>query len=99
MPYGLTEIELSKLIAAVAETPEVEEIILYGSRARGNHRRFSDIDLTLTGINLERKHLYRILERIDDLYLPYEIDLSILAEIDHPPLLEEIHSEGIRLYP
>lgn len=99
MPYGITDTELSRLINAITVTPEVDEIILYGSRARGNYRRFSDIDLSLVGATLNRHHLYQILERIEDLFLPYEIDLSILSEIDHPPLLEEISNEGVRLYP
>ena len=98
MQYGLTDIELSKLLGAITESPEVEEIILYGSRARGNYRRYSDIDLTLTGESLERRTLYRILERIDDLLLPYEIDLSIKAELDYQPLLDEINTEGITIY-
>ena len=98
MSYGLTDIELRKLIGAITESPEVEEIILYGSRARGNYRRYSDIDLTLTGESLERRTLYRILERIADLLLPYEIDLSIKSELDYQPLLDEINTEGITIY-
>ena len=94
---GLSEEVLSKLLEAIYKCEKVTEVILYGSRAKGGYKEFSDIDLTLKGNDLERGDLYPILERIDDLYLPYEIDLSIYSDLDYEPLIEEIDKFGIRL--
>ena len=94
---GLTEEEISKLVGAIRECEKVGDIILYGSRAKGTFKRFSDIDMTLKGEGWKREDLFPILERIDDLYLPYEIDLSIYSDLDYQPLLEEIDRYGIRL--
>ncbi|MDE7465876.1 MAG: hypothetical protein K2M59_05550 [Muribaculaceae bacterium] len=47
---------------------------------------------------MERSDLYSILERSDDLYLPYEVDLSIYDELDYAPLIEEIDRYGICLH-
>lgn len=96
---GLSEEVVSKLLNTIRECKKVKEVILYGSRAKGTYKEFSDIDMTLKGDDLERIDLYQILERIDDLYLPYEVDLSIYARLDYMPLIEEIDRYGIRLFP
>lgn len=95
---GLSADTISKLVEEILKCRKVNKIILYGSRAKGTFRTFSDIDITLIGDDLKREELYPILERIDDLYLPYEIDLSIYAEIDYQPLKEEIDRYGVELY-
>ena len=87
----------------LASHPEVESAILYGSRALGRHRPASDIDLTLTGPALTGPALSgdvlaRIDADLDDLLLPWVIDLSVLATISHPALLEHIQRAGVVLY-
>lgn len=94
---GLSEEVISQLVNIIRECKKVTDVIIYGSRAKGTYKEFSDIDITLKGDELERSDLYPILERIDDLYLPYEIDLSIYAQLDYMPLIEEIDKHGIRL--
>ncbi|MFQ3620829.1 MAG: nucleotidyltransferase domain-containing protein [Spirochaetales bacterium] len=47
--------------------PEVGEVVLYGSRAKGNFKNGSDIDLTLIGkAGLNERVLYRIMDEIED---------------------------------
>lgn len=94
---GLSEKDIDSLLEVIRKSGKVEEVILYGSRAKGTFRKFSDIDLTLKGTGLKREDLFPILDEIDDLYLPYEIDLSIYSELDYPPLIEEIDRYGIRI--
>jgi len=47
MKYGLQASTIQKICAALAEFPQVEKAVLYGSRAKGNYRNGSDIDLTI----------------------------------------------------
>ena len=47
MPYGLKDIELAKLNEVFAANERIERVILYGSRAKGNYKPFSDVDITL----------------------------------------------------
>lgn len=94
---GLTEDTVKKLVEAIMGCGNVREIILYGSRSIGTFRNFSDIDIALKGDGLTREDLYPILERIEDLYLPYEIDLSIFSRLDYPPLIEDIDRTGLDL--
>ena len=66
MKYGLSDIELNKLREFYARYEDIEEVILYGSRAKGNHKPFSDVDISLVGANLTRSRLNQIAFAIDD---------------------------------
>lgn len=76
---------------------QIEQVILYGSRAKGNHRPGSDIDLTLLG-NIETADLFKIETALDDLLLVYKIDVSIFQTIENEDLLEHIQRVGIEFY-
>ena len=98
MPYGLTDEVLSRITGVFACHPEIKEVILYGSRAKGDYRTGSDIDLTFTGGELTLAALNRIDNELDELLLPYSFDLSILAQIDNARLLEHIERAGKLVY-
>lgn len=99
MKYGLSESTSQKICDVFARYPQVEQAILYGSRAIGNHKNGSDIDLTLRGgPELTRNVLFRILDDLDDLLLPYTIDLSIFSEITDPDVLDHIQRVGVVFY-
>lgn len=95
---GLPESAVAAIQMVLATYPEVEAAILYGSRALGRHRPASDIDLTLTGHVISNATLARIDADLDDLLLPWVIDLSACAAISHPALLEHIERAGVLLY-
>ena len=96
--FGLKEATVTKILDVLAKYPEVESAILYGSRAMGNYRTGSDIDLTLTGQNLTYRLLSRLENDIDDLLLPYLFDISIFSHIENPDLVDHIHRVGVFLY-
>lgn len=98
MEFGLNDMELQALHKAFASFPEVEEAIIYGSRARGTNRVASDIDITLKGNALTYLQLALLDATIDDLYLPYFVDLSLFTMLKNPDLLESINREGKVLY-
>ena len=98
MRYGLKDETIEKISSVLSGFPEVEKAILYGSRAKGNFKRGSDIDLTLFGPALTLNVLLRIENRIDDLLLPYHIDLSIFESISNPDLKEHIQRVGKVFY-
>lgn len=76
----------------------VEQAVLYGSRAKGNYRPGSDIDLTLKGDRLTYQDLLDIELALDDLLMPWKIDLSLFAQIDNPALVEHIERVGKIFY-
>jgi len=97
MDNGLSEITISKIHGLLKKFPKVEKVILYGSRAMGTYRNGSDIDLTLVG-DLSRETLLKISWQLDDLMLPYMIDLSLMDDIDNPNLIDHINRRGQTFY-
>jgi len=98
MRYGLKNCDIEKINSVFAKYPQVEKAILYGSRAKGSFRNGSDIDLTLTGDSLDLDTLLKIETELDDLLLPYKIDLSIKQKIENHDLLEHIERVGKVFY-
>ena len=99
MPYGLPDATLHAIRAVLAQHPRVQRATLYGSRAKGCHRNGSDIDLTLHGSDLTFDDLLRIETQLDDLDLPYLIDLSLHRHLTNPDLLQHIQHHGQDIHP
>ncbi len=95
---GLSAKETKLLQSALASIPEIEEAVVYGSRARGDNKPYSDIDLTLKGKALTNYHLALLEDKIDYLYLPYFFDISLLSSIKNEALVKNIEREGRILY-
>ena len=98
MNHGLTAATVAKIHDVLSHHAEVDRAILYGSRAKGNFKPGSDIDLTLAGSELNERIRGRIDEELDDLLLPYKFDLSLFADLTHPDLLEHIRRVGVVFY-
>ena len=95
--YGLPDQAIGKINEVFARYPAIEKAILYGSRAKGTEKKGSDIDLTLMG-TLSFQDLLHIETALDDLLLPWMIDLSIFADIENPALVDHINRVGCVLY-
>ena len=76
-PFRLSERTTERLQQVFVGYPEVREVWFYGSRAKGNAKEGSDIDLSLKGSQLTHRHQLQISEAIENLLLPYRVDLSI----------------------
>jgi predicted nucleotidyltransferase len=93
--FGLKEDTINKINSVFKKYEEIEKVILYGSRAKGNYQIGSDIDLTIIDNNLSFSRLMKIETELDDLLLPYKIDLSKLSDISNADLLEHIKRIGV----
>lgn len=98
MSYGLTDNQLSQLQELFARHPRVEKVVLYGSRAKGNYRNGSDVDITLVGTQLDKSDLNAIENEIDDLLFPFFFDISLLHQISNNDLLGHINRVGITIF-
>jgi hypothetical protein len=98
MKYGLKNQAIAQINAVFASHPEIEQVILYGSRARGDYKDSSDIDFALKG----RKPNSRIIDRIncdlDGLFLPYCFGISLFSRINKADLIDHINRTGIIFY-
>lgn len=98
MPWGLPDRAVARMRAVLAKFPNLDQAILYGSRAKGTQREGSDIDLTLVGNALTLTDLGGIDDALDDLLLPYRTDLSLFHQIDHEDLRAHIARVGVVFY-
>jgi len=94
--YGISRNAFDRIKAVLFSMQGVEQVILYGSRAKGNYREGSDIDLTVKG-NLTFDDLVKMSVNLDNLNIPWKIDLSLYRQIENKDLLDHIDRVGIAL--
>ena len=98
MKFGLKEDIITQVNEVFAKYPQIEKVIIYGSRAKGNFKKGSDIDLTLEGTGLNLSVINSLLNELDDLLLPYTFDVSIFNQIGNADLVEHIGRVGDVFY-
>ncbi len=96
--YGLSRLVIAKINAVFAHHSQVMKVLLYGSRAKGNFHSGSDIDLSIIGEHVTHQQLLHIEREIDDLALPYKVDLSLFHQIDNSDLVKHIDRVGRVFY-
>lgn len=96
--FGLSDASIKKLLSVFEKKTSIQKAIIYGSRAIGNFREGSDIDMTLFGESLVEKDLFVLLDEIDDLLLPYTLDLSIYHLLKNEDLKDHINRVGKIFY-
>ena len=95
--FGLASSDIEKLQSVLARYPDIQKAVIYGSRAKGNYRTSSDIDITLVG-SLDWQRFNRLEMELDDLLLPYKIDLSLYDQIENNELRAHIQRVGKVLF-
>lgn len=98
MEYGLKDSVIRSIKNIFCQYPKIEQVLLYGSRAKGNYKNGSDIDLTLIGKDITIEELNRIYLDLDELYLPYSFDISIYEKIQNKELINHINRIGVAIY-
>lgn len=95
--FGLPARVVDRLCSIFRDYPEIKRVVVYGSRAKGNYRPGSDIDLSLVAPAMQLETLLQIENRIDDLLLPWMVDVSLLHHVDNPDLVAHISRVGVDL--
>jgi predicted nucleotidyltransferase len=96
--FGLPVAACDRIVSVLRDYPEIVHATIFGSRAKGNFRPGSDIDLCLDAPALSAPRRLALEDRLDDLLLPWKIDLLVRNEIDNPALLEHIARVGRELF-
>lgn len=91
--FGLKAEVIEQMNNVFSRFKNIEKVLIYGSRAKGNFRYNSDIDLSLLGA-ISYNDLLKIEMQLDDLLLPYKIDLSVFEKIENEDLKEHIRRVG-----
>ena len=95
----LPEETISQLISIFGAYPEIERVIIFGSRVLGNAKPGSDIDCAFSGKTLTAQHVGRIQSYLEEeTLLPYFFDCVHLESTENRELLAHIHDYGKVLY-
>lgn len=98
MNTGIPEPQLDQIKSLFAQNNKIDEVILFGSRAKGTQREGSDIDLALKGKKLTSIDLTKIEMAYEKLYLPWKLDLVIYENITNGELKDHVDQVGITIY-
>ena len=90
---ALTDREAFLISSVLNLHPEVSQVKLFGSRAKGCHTPASDIDLALWGVDALQAE--SIAAELDELPLPYRFDIKAFESIKQDSLREHIQRRGI----
>ena len=94
MNYGLTERSYQKIKEVINKYSDYE-FIVFGSRARGDYKNGSDLDLAVKG-EIDEKKYYAILNSFDLLDIPYMIDIVFICKVKKKELLDAIQRDGVK---
>ncbi len=97
--FGLLDRDIKYINKALEQYDEVEKAIIFGSRAIGNYKKGSDVDLAIIGDNVNRSIMYKIEDYLNEVYpLPYFFDIIQYNEITNENLINHINNEGKIIY-
>jgi predicted nucleotidyltransferase len=89
--FGLSGYTIQTLQALLQKYQGIQKAVIYGSRAKGNYRPGSDIDLSLyTEASFTHADLARLRRDFDDSNMPYFVDVNLFSELTNPALREHI---------
>jgi predicted nucleotidyltransferase len=96
--FGLTQADLRFIVEVIKSYPQVDEALIFGSRALSRHKKGSDIDIALKGreIGLSASAIAGILN--EESPLPYFCDVLDYNLIDNEGLRDHIDRVGQHIY-
>lgn len=96
--FGLSSDNINKINLIFNQYPEINEVLIFGSRAKGNYRANSDIDLAIKGTDISLSTLQQIEIKLDELFIPNFIDLVVYEKIENQELKSHINRVGKHFY-
>jgi len=98
MKFGLEQNQIEDIQKIVSSNSRIEQVIIFGSRAKGNYRPGSDIDLAVVGGELKFDDLLVIGIELESLNYPVKFDLVLYHQIKDDEVLDHIRRVGILFY-
>ncbi|MBD7913589.1 nucleotidyltransferase domain-containing protein [Clostridium sp. Sa3CUN1] len=99
MEFGLREFDLNYIKEKISEFSEIEKAIIFGSRAKGNYKPGSDIDIAIVGENINFNTVSRLHSLLEDQGpLPYLFDILDYTHLNHDELKSHIDRMGKVIY-
>jgi len=96
--FGLKKKHLREIVKILASFPEVERAVLFGSRAKGNYRRSSDIDIAVYGKEISFHTILLLKGAFEESYLPFFVDVVNGENLKDEEFKKEIEKYGKVIY-
>ena len=97
--FGLSEKSMEIIRGIYSQFPQIKSVILYGSRAKGNFKPGSDIDMTIVAApSFDFSALAKVNMMFHESSLPYLYDISDFTKLTNPDLIEHIKRCGKVIY-
>lgn len=95
MDTGLTQSDIRRITAAIKQFSEIEDAIIFGSRAKGTYKKASDVDLAIKGRAVTSETIKRLNFLLnEELPLPYFFDVVHYESLENQLLVEHIDRVG-----
>ena len=99
MSYGLIGQDIEIILQAISKFSVISQAILFGSRAKGNYKTGSDIDLAIKGTEINHETVASLSFMLnEELALPYFFDIIHYEKITEPKLTQHIDRVGKVIY-
>lgn len=99
MEFGLKEFDLEYIVKKISDFVEIEKAVIFGSRAKGNYKPGSDIDIAIMGENITFDVLAKLHSLLEDQGpLPYLFDVVDYTHLNHKELKDHIDRVGKVIY-
>lgn len=93
--FGIYNKSYSLILGAISEIPEIEKAIIFGSRAMGDYKMGSDIDIAIFGADLNFAITTRLQGKLNErLPIPYFVDVVHYETLNNEALKKHIADEG-----
>ena len=97
--YGLKDTDLEIICNVFRMESKIEEAVIFGSRAQGNYKNGSDVDIALKGKDIDAGIISHISYRLnEETLLPYKFDIINYHTITNDDLIEQINQTGKTIY-
>ncbi|WP_291563199.1 MULTISPECIES: nucleotidyltransferase family protein [unclassified Clostridium] len=97
--FGLLDRDIKYILQAMSKLKEIERAVIFGSRAMGNYKKGSDVDMVIMGNNITKDTILQLDEYLNEIYpLPYFFDIINYNEISNKKLKEHIDKVGKEIY-
>jgi uncharacterized protein len=99
MPYGLLNRDMRHILESVRAFPEISQLVLFGSRAKGTYKKASDVDLAIKGPSVTYDTAVRLADVLnEEKPLPYFFDVIHYESITEQHLIDHIDRVGVVIY-
>ena len=97
---GLTLEDIQLIVNEISVYKEIDKALIFGSRAKGNYKHGSDVDICLMGNQISLHHSASLAWRLnEETNLPWHFDILIYHDLTNQELIDHIDRIGIQIYP